>query len=104
MSNIGLPEIAIVLVIVLVIFGPKRLPQLGKSLGSGMREFKDAVTGKSKDEDPGEIEEASASAQPAAAAQPAASSQPAPAAEPVPRPDGQKAGEQTAREKAAEPS
>jgi sec-independent protein translocase protein TatA len=51
MSNIGLPEIAIVLLIVLVIFGPKRLPQLGRSLGSGMREFKDAVTGKNKDSD-----------------------------------------------------
>jgi sec-independent protein translocase protein TatA len=51
MSSIGLPEIAIVLLIVLVIFGPKRLPQLGRSLGSGMREFKDAVTGKNKDED-----------------------------------------------------
>ena len=56
MSNIGLPEIAIVLVIVLVIFGPKRLPQLGRSLGSGMREFKDAVTGKNKGDDPDEIE------------------------------------------------
>jgi sec-independent protein translocase protein TatA len=51
MSNIGLPEIAIVLVIVLVIFGPKRLPSLGRSLGSGMREFKDAVTGNKKDDD-----------------------------------------------------
>jgi sec-independent protein translocase protein TatA len=51
MSSIGLPEIAIVLLIVLVIFGPKRLPQLGRSLGSGMREFKDAVTGKHKDDD-----------------------------------------------------
>jgi sec-independent protein translocase protein TatA len=51
MSNIGLPEIAIVLLIVLVIFGPKRLPQLGQSLGSGMREFKDAVTGKNKHDD-----------------------------------------------------
>jgi sec-independent protein translocase protein TatA len=51
MSNIGLPEIAIVLIIVLVIFGPKRLPQLGRSLGSGMREFKDAVTGSGKDDD-----------------------------------------------------
>jgi len=57
MSSIGLPEIAIVLVIVLVIFGPKRLPQLGRSLGSGMREFKDAVTGKNKD-DPDELEAA----------------------------------------------
>jgi sec-independent protein translocase protein TatA len=56
MSNIGLPEIAIVLLIVLVIFGPKRLPQLGRSLGSGMREFKDAVTGKHKDDEPDEIE------------------------------------------------
>jgi sec-independent protein translocase protein TatA len=56
MSSIGLPEIAIVLVIVLVIFGPKRLPQLGRSLGSGMREFKDAVTGNHKDPEPDEIE------------------------------------------------
>jgi sec-independent protein translocase protein TatA len=56
MPNIGLPEIAIVLLIVLVIFGPKRLPQLGRSLGSGMREFKDAVTGKHKDDDPDQIE------------------------------------------------
>ena len=56
MSNIGLPEIAIVLLIVLVIFGPKRLPQLGRSLGSGMREFKDAVTGKNKDDEPEAIE------------------------------------------------
>lgn len=44
-------EIGIVLVIVLVIFGPKRLPDLGRSLGSGMREFKDSVTGDSKDDD-----------------------------------------------------
>jgi sec-independent protein translocase protein TatA len=39
-------EIVIILVIVLVIFGPKRLPDLGRSLGKGMREFKDSVTGK----------------------------------------------------------
>jgi sec-independent protein translocase protein TatA len=50
MPNIGLPEIAIVLIIVLVIFGPKRLPDLGRSLGRGMREFKDSVTGNDKDE------------------------------------------------------
>jgi TatA/E family protein of Tat protein translocase len=43
-------EIVIILVIVLVIFGPKRLPDLGRSLGRGMREFKDSVTGKDKDE------------------------------------------------------
>ena len=41
-------RLIIVLVIVLVIFGPKRLPQLGRSLGGGMREFKDSVTGKTQ--------------------------------------------------------
>ena len=51
MPGIGLPELLIVLVILLVIFGPKRLPQLGRSLGSGMREFKDAVTGNRKHDD-----------------------------------------------------
>lgn len=45
-------EIIVILVIVLVIFGPKRLPDLGRSLGRGMREFKDSVTGKDKDELP----------------------------------------------------
>ena len=50
MPNIGPLELAIVLVIALVIFGPKRLPDLGRSLGSGMREFKDSITGKDDDE------------------------------------------------------
>jgi sec-independent protein translocase protein TatA len=44
--NIGPTELIIVLVIVLLIFGPKRLPGLGRQLGSGMREFKDSITGK----------------------------------------------------------
>ena len=51
MPNIGPLEIIIVLIIVLIIFGPKRLPDLGRSLGRGMREFKDSVTGKDKDDD-----------------------------------------------------
>lgn len=50
-AGIGPLELVIVLVIVLVIFGPKRLPRLGKQLGSGMREFKDAITGKSGSDD-----------------------------------------------------
>ena len=50
MPNIGPVEIIIVLVIVLLIFGPKRLPDLGRSLGRGMREFKDSVTGKDDDQ------------------------------------------------------
>jgi sec-independent protein translocase protein TatA len=49
MPNIGPLEIVIVLVIVLLIFGPKRLPDLGRSLGGGMREFKESVTGKNRD-------------------------------------------------------
>jgi sec-independent protein translocase protein TatA len=50
-SFIGLPELLIVLLVVLIIFGPKRLPQLGRSLGGGLREFKDSVTGKGEDDD-----------------------------------------------------
>jgi sec-independent protein translocase protein TatA len=50
-NGIGPLELAIVLVIVLLIFGPKRLPGLGRQLGSGMREFKDSISGKSKDDD-----------------------------------------------------
>jgi sec-independent protein translocase protein TatA len=50
-QSIGPTELIIVLVIVLVIFGPKRLPGLGRSLGSGMREFRDSVTGKSSGHD-----------------------------------------------------
>jgi sec-independent protein translocase protein TatA len=42
----GPMELVIVLVVALVIFGPKRLPELGKSLGSGMRSFKDSVSNK----------------------------------------------------------
>ncbi len=45
MPNIGPLELAIVLLVVLVIFGPKRLPGLGRSVGKGMREFKDSVSG-----------------------------------------------------------
>ena len=51
MGSIGPLEIGIVLLIVLVIFGPKRLPELGRSMGKGMREFKDSITGKDKDDD-----------------------------------------------------
>lgn len=50
-GGIGPLELAIVLVIVLVVFGPKRLPGLGRSLGSGMKEFKDSITGNSKDDE-----------------------------------------------------
>lgn len=50
MPSIGPLELGIILVIVLIVFGPKRLPGLGRQLGSGMREFKDSITGGSDDE------------------------------------------------------
>jgi TatA/E family protein of Tat protein translocase len=43
--GIGATEIVILLIVALLVFGPKRLPEMGRSLGRGMREFKDAVTG-----------------------------------------------------------
>ena len=51
MPNIGPLELAIVFVIVLLIFGPKRLPGLGRQLGTGMREFKESITGKGDRDD-----------------------------------------------------
>jgi sec-independent protein translocase protein TatA len=52
LGNIGPLEIIVVLIIALVVFGPKRLPELGNSLGKGIREFRDTVTGdKSDDKD-----------------------------------------------------
>jgi len=54
-GSIGMPELIIIFVIALIIFGPKRLPDLGRSLGRGMREFKDAVTGKDDEQERGEL-------------------------------------------------
>ncbi len=44
---IGLPELIVLGIVVLLVFGPKRLPEMGRSLGRGMREFKDSVSGDS---------------------------------------------------------
>lgn len=51
MPNIGPTEIIIVLVVALLIVGPKRLPHAGRSLGSGMREFRDGIMGRSRQEE-----------------------------------------------------
>jgi sec-independent protein translocase protein TatA len=48
--GIGIWEILILLLVVLLVFGPKRLPEMGRSLGKGMREFKDSISG--KDDEP----------------------------------------------------
>jgi sec-independent protein translocase protein TatA len=52
MPNVGPMELVIVLVIALVILGPKRLPDAGRSIGRGMREFKDSLAGKDHDDEP----------------------------------------------------
>jgi sec-independent protein translocase protein TatA len=51
MPNIGPLEIGIVLIIALVVFGPKRLPELGHSLGKGIREFKGSIGGEKSETD-----------------------------------------------------
>jgi sec-independent protein translocase protein TatA len=47
--NLGLPEVLIVLVLALLFLGPKRLPEAGRSLGRGIREFKDGISGNDED-------------------------------------------------------
>jgi sec-independent protein translocase protein TatA len=47
---VSIPEIILLLVVVLLVFGPKRVPEIGRQLGKGMREFKQSITG--ADEEP----------------------------------------------------
>jgi sec-independent protein translocase protein TatA len=85
MPNIGPLEIAVVLIIVLIIFGPKRLPELGQSMGRGIREFKGSLSGDKDKDDPAEQrreleatrEAAAQRPQPAEGATPAEGAQPA---------------------------
>ena len=56
-------ELLILLAVVLLVFGPKRLPEMGRSLGKGMREFKNSLTG--KDEAPRTLAEPEATEPPA---------------------------------------
>ena len=48
-AGLQLWEVFLVLLVVLLVFGPKRLPEMGRSLGRGLREFKDSITGKDDD-------------------------------------------------------
>jgi sec-independent protein translocase protein TatA len=49
--NVGPGELIVVLVIALIVLGPKRLPEVGRSIGNGMREFKDSISGESRHDD-----------------------------------------------------
>jgi sec-independent protein translocase protein TatA len=55
-NNIGPMELVIVLVIALLVIGPKKLPEVGKSLGRGMREFKESISGENRNDDDDEAD------------------------------------------------
>jgi sec-independent protein translocase protein TatA len=83
-------HIAFLVVILLLIFGARRLPEIGRSLGSGMREFKSSITGEAQHGQPTltagqpqQPQQAPVPAQPVQAAQPVASAQPVATAQPV---------------------
>lgn len=102
MPNIGPVELIVVLLIVLVVVGPKKLPGLGRSLGTGMREFKDSVSGDKKHDELEEHHQASAPVappvQPPVAAPPVAP----PAAPPVAPPLTKEPADQPAPPRDAE--
>ncbi len=54
--GIGIWELLILLLVLLLVFGPKRLPEMGRQLGKGMREFKESISGRSEDDDDGHEE------------------------------------------------
>ncbi len=96
-------HIAFLVVILLLLFGAKRLPEIGRQLGSGMREFKDSVTGSQQNHQQAALPQATqVAAQPAPAPPAQAAPQPAaPAPAPVP---GQAAAAPAAEPAPAEPS
>ena len=80
--GISLPELIILLVVLLLVFGAKRLPEMGRSLGKGMREFKDSVSG---------IEEAVSTTTPTTTPTPTRVELPTATSEPVAPPSGSEA-------------
>ncbi|HET8536663.1 MAG TPA: twin-arginine translocase TatA/TatE family subunit [Solirubrobacteraceae bacterium] len=55
MPNVGPMELVLVLAIALIVLGPKKLPEVGRSLGKGMREFKDSIAGHTRDDEDDEL-------------------------------------------------
>ncbi len=82
-QSVGIWEVLLLLLVLLLVFGPKRLPEMGRSLGHGMREFKDSITGAERafdlEQENEETKAALAQEAPVAEA-PVAASEPAPAA------------------------
>ncbi|MDQ3668775.1 MAG: twin-arginine translocase TatA/TatE family subunit [Actinomycetota bacterium] len=75
-GNIGWPGLVVILLVLLLVFGPKRLPEMGRSLGRGMREFKDSITGNDSDDEPKKTELTPPASQPVAAPPTASTTQP----------------------------
>jgi len=63
--SVGPTELIIVLVIALLVLGPKRLPEVGRSVGRGMREFKDSISGVNRDDDEDDVKPLKQTAKPA---------------------------------------
>lgn len=80
MPGIGPIEIVILLLVALIVFGPKRLPEMGRSLGRGMREFKDSISGR---DEPAHREQAAQLPPPAAEPTPTATGTAPPEREPT---------------------
>ncbi|HET7758779.1 MAG TPA: twin-arginine translocase TatA/TatE family subunit [Gaiellaceae bacterium] len=57
MPEIGIAGLLVILIVALLVFGPKRLPEIGRSLGKGMREFKDSITGDDKPQPQPELQQ-----------------------------------------------
>ena len=55
MPNVGPMELVLVLAIALIVLGPKKLPEVGRSLGKGMREFRDSIAGHTRDDEDDEL-------------------------------------------------
>jgi sec-independent protein translocase protein TatA len=75
MPNVGPLELAVVVIIALIVFGPKRLPELGRSMGKGIREFRSSISGnddEDKDDAP-DVEEADSGAAATPSAEPTSS-------------------------------
>jgi sec-independent protein translocase protein TatA len=77
--QLGIPEVILVLVVALLFLGPKRLPEAGRSLGKGIREFKDGITGNDDNQHDGSTNQASALNPPQPNYQPPKSYSPPPA-------------------------